>query len=113
VTTTLGERVAKVGTLETSGTDVEGQHMFGRRRRRRSLERPYRVVRRTYTQPDPAAEPEERECPVCWGYGSVACRRCNETGDLDRTNDIDLDCPYCQGWGAITCTECGGSGTRR
>jgi DnaJ-class molecular chaperone len=86
--------------------------MFGRQRRRRALERQSRAARGWSARPERDTEPEVRECPVCWGYGSVACRRCNETGDLDRSNDIDRDCRYCQGWGAITCTACGGSGTR-
>jgi len=114
--------------------------MFGRFRRRRALEREARAYERERARArargagrgarprwaevrepdgwesrdswDTWEDAREHECPVCWGYGSVECRRCNETGDLDPTNDRDLDCPYCQGWGAITCTHCGGSGRR-
>ena len=87
--------------------------VFGRQRRRRALERQGRATHRRATGPGRRERwAEVRECPVCWGYGSVACRRCNETGDLDPTNDRDLDCHYCQGWGAVSCTACGGSGTR-
>ena len=95
--------------------------MFGRFRRRRAERawrqadrvRDRRAARAQHWADEGAWEDEgEHECPVCWGYGSVECRRCNETGDLDPTNDRDLDCHYCQGWGAVTCPHCGGSGRR-
>ena len=89
--------------------------MFGRfRRRRAERARDWHAARSQRWADEAEAWDEEltHECPVCWGYGSVECRRCNETGDLDPTNDRDLDCPYCQGWGAVTCRHCGGSGRR-
>jgi RecJ-like exonuclease len=97
--------------------------MFGRFRRRRAererqarwagpAARDRRAARSQRWADEGDWDEREQECPVCWGYGSVECRRCNETGDLDPTNDRDLDCHYCQGWGAVTCTYCGGSGRR-
>jgi hypothetical protein len=49
---------------------------------------------------------------MCYGYGSISCTYCNESGDRDRSNDIDRDCDMCQGWGAVRCSACGGRGFR-
>jgi hypothetical protein len=90
--------------------------MFRRRSSRSQFGRP--SSRRGHPAPlpvrpaRPAPEPELHECGTCYGYGSVACRWCNETGDRDTTNDVDRDCVRCQGWGAMTCTACGGRGYR-
>jgi hypothetical protein len=90
----------------------KGRTMFRRRSSRSRAVRPARPAPvRARPVPRPA-EPELRECGTCYGYGSVACRWCNETGDRDRSNDVDRDCNRCQGWGAMTCTACGGRGFR-
>ena len=80
--------------------------MFRRRSRRPRPAPGHRTAR----VPEP--EPSLEECPWCYGYGSVACTWCRETGDYDRDNEVDRDCRYCQGWGAMTCSACGGSGVR-
>jgi hypothetical protein len=93
-------------------TERKGTLMFRRRRDNPPIE----PRRRQPTEPrrghdEPPPQPEE--CPMCYGYGSVPCTYCRESGDRDRGNDIDRDCRMCQGWGAMTCTSCGGGGVRR
>ena len=67
------------------------------------------------------AYPSKRECPECWGGGTVECPECNGYGEID-CPDCDgrgceycgdtgeVECPECEGTGIIECPECEGSG---